>query len=135
MKKFTCKFTILVLLILLAAGFADTLSAQDKQVHKQLIGTWDLVVLIEGSEEYSTFIFTLENDSLTGVWNSADGELPMTNITLDGSDFTCEMEMPSDYDVVTVYVTGTLDGDNMKGNGEVEGMEYPFTATRRKEKH
>jgi len=134
MKHKITVFLLLCFCISLAAVLPHNVSAQEKTDYKAIIGTWNMTVLIEGVEEYSTFVFSVKNDTLRGVWSSMDGDIPLTNLTLKDNEFSGELLVPSDYDYMTVYVTGKIDGEKMKGKGEGGGMEYPFTAIRKKEK-
>ena len=137
MKSSVRMFFILCFLLSAAAGVSREAVTQEKDINpKDLIGAWDLTVIDEaGYEQLSTITFIMKNDSLSGEWSSPEfGECAVKNIKIDKNKFTCEIVIDTGYEFMSIYVSGTVTGDTMKGTAELEGMEYPYTAKKRKEK-
>ena len=106
------------------------IQAQTKQ-YEDLLGTWDLTVIIEGFEEYSTFKFEVKNDTLTGIWNGDYGPLPIRNVsfvqdTLRG-DIVIEMQGQV-INIIGIVSNGVMEGRGLSQMNEL----FPFTARKQK---
>lgn len=124
----------IILAAFLITVLALQVTAQDKTDYSEVIGTWTIVVVMDGAEEESSFIISVKNDTLKGVWSSYQGDVPMTEAKFEKGVFSGKLLVPSDYDYMTIEITAKVDGEKMKGKGVGGGMEYPFTGKRKKDK-
>ena len=117
--------------------FAALLFLNIQQIHAQtkqyedLLGTWNLTVIIEGFEEYSTYSFEIKNDTLTGIWNGDYGPLPIRNVsfvqdTLRG-DIVIEMQGQV-INIIGIVSNGVMEGRGLSQMNEL----FPFTARKQK---
>ncbi|MFC1731470.1 hypothetical protein ACFL6I_14220 [candidate division KSB1 bacterium] len=133
MKSLTRTLSITMFVPILIYVMTISIFAQEKQdVRKLLEGTWDLAVMIEGYEQYSTFVFSIKNDTLKGTWLSETGDIPLEGVEFKKGVFTGTLVVPEGMDYMAISITGTVTGDTMKGKGISDIMEYPFTGKRRK---
>ena len=106
--------------------------AQTKQ-YEDLLGMWDLTVLIEGFEEYSTFSFEVKNDTLTGVWNGDFGPLPIRNVSFVQDTLRGVIVIEEADAVQVINIIGAVSKGTMKGRGLSQMNElFPFTAKKQK---
>lgn len=104
--------------------------AQTKQ-YEDLLGTWDLTVIIEGFEEYSTFRFEVKNDTLTGVWNGEYGLIPIGNVSFVQDTLRGDIVIEEQGQVINII--GIVSNGSMEGRGLSQMNElFPFTAKKQK---
>lgn len=104
--------------------------AQTNQ-HEDLVGMWDLIVTIEGFDEYSTFWFEVKNDTLTGVWTGDLGQFPILDVSFVQDTLWGQIvieEAGLDITIIGVVSNGTMKGKGLSQMSEL----FPFTATKRK---
>lgn len=113
----------------------NTVHSQEKR-YDQLLGTWNLVVAIEGVEQYSFFSFDAANDSLTGLWDGDFGLLPIRNISFASDTLRGLITIDSPDEYLEVSILAEVKEGKMKGSGFSQmGELFPFTATRQKKKN
>ena len=106
------------------------IQAQTKQ-YEDLLGTWDLTVIIEGFEEYSTFKFEVKNDTLTGIWNGDYGPLPIRNVSFVQDTLRGDIVIEVQGQVINII--GIVSNGAMEGKGLSQMNElFPFTAKKQK---
>ena len=106
------------------------IQAQTKQ-YEDLLGTWDLTVIIEGFEEYSTFKFEVKNDTLTGIWNGDYGPLPISNVSFVQDTLRGDIVIEEQGQVINII--GIVSNGSMEGRGLSQMSElFPFTARKQK---
>ena len=117
--------------------FAALLFLNIQQIHAQtkqyedLLGTWDLTVIIEGFEEYSTFKFEVKNDTLTGIWNGDYGPLPISNVSFVQDTLRGDIVIEVQGQVINII--GIVSNGAMEGKGLSQMNElFPFTAKKQK---
>ena len=104
--------------------------AQTKQ-YEDLLGTWNLTVIIEGFEEYSTFKFEVKNDTLTGIWNGDYGPLPISNVSFVQDTLRGDIVIEVQGQVINII--GIVSNGAMEGKGLSQMNElFPFTAKKQK---
>ena len=134
MRKTSGALIAALLFVTINLLFMSESYAQQKK-YEPLIGTWNLTVLIEGVEQYSTFTFQMKKDTLKGVWDGEFGPIPMKNITFARDTLRCSLFIDTGMEFFTIRITGIVKKDKMNGSGISDlGDYYPFTATKRKPK-
>jgi len=134
MRKTSGALTAALLFVTANLLFMSESHAQQKK-YEPLIGTWNLTVLIEGVEQYSTFTFQMKKDTLKGVWDGEFGPIPMKNITFARDTLRCSLFIDTGMEFFSIRITGIVKKDKMNGSGISDlGDYYPFTATKRKPK-
>jgi len=120
MKNFTIKSAIAVTGLLFSlSAFAD------------LSGTWNLTVESPQGTSNPKLVLTQDGDKVTGTYNSPMlGEAPVTGTVSDGA-FTLEAAASAQGQDFTITYKGTVDGDSIKGDIDLDGMGgAPFTGKR-----
>ena len=117
--------------------FAALLFLNIQQIHAQtkqyedLLGTWNLTVIIEGFEEYSTYSFEIKNDTLTGIWNGDYGPLPISNVSFVQDTLRGDIVIEVQGQVINII--GIVSNGAMEGKGLSQMNElFPFTAKKQK---
>jgi len=98
--------------------------------YEEIVGTWDLTVIIEGFEEYSTFVFELRNDTLTGMWYGDYGPLSISNVSFTQDSLRGVIvieEAGQEITIISVVTNGSMKGRGLSQMSEL----FPFTATKR----
>ena len=113
----------------------NTVHSQEKS-YDQLLGTWNLLVVVEGAEQYSFFSFDAANDSLTGYWDGDMGLLPIKNVSFAGDTLRGLIIIDSPDGILEITILAEVKEGKMKGSGFSQfGELFPFTATRQKKKN
>ena len=79
------------------------------------------------------FIFTLENDSLTGVFSSELGDSPLENLKFEDNKLSCDFTIEMADGELYLEVEFDVEENEMTGNVFADMGDYPITATKRKE--
>ncbi len=125
-KMFLKSTAVVIFIIILSAGCF----AQSKE-NSALVGTWDVVVDIEGEENYSNFEFSVENDSLSGTWSGDYGESVCENIQLSENMITFNFSIDMEGQAMYIEVSCELKDDSMYGTVSTDMGEFQFTANKR----
>lgn len=108
---------------------AAELSAQDAD---ELVGEWERTVEIPGGGNFTeTFVFTVEDDVLTGVSSTEFGDTDLEEVSFEDGTLTFSVARNFEGENFTQTFTATVEGDEMTGT--VEGGppgSQEFTATR-----
>jgi hypothetical protein len=94
-------------------------------------GTWDLAVVFDGGSGNPVFTFHQEGGKLTGTYQGAFGEAPVTG-TMEGSAIRFTFKVSPEGQEVTITYTGTVEGSAMKGKVQLGGYgDGSFTGKKR----
>src|SRR5262249_456064 len=109
------------LFVQLLVGFA---LAQDR-----LAGRWEGKVQSIQGEREAAATFKKEGDAYTGTITGVRGDVPFKNVKVEGGKISRKAEIESPQGSFTVNYTFLLDGDTLKGKGEIEfnGQTFDFT--------
>ncbi len=121
-----------VLLVLLLAGFAAGLRADDQPAN--VAGTWNMTV--DGGQGTLSMVLTIQQDGgkLKGSVKSDFGDSQIEG-TIKGNSIDFVVHVTSDNGNFDIEHLGTVDGDTMKGTTKMQGTDNSagqWTATRQK---
>jgi hypothetical protein len=83
-----------------------------------------------GAGMKSTVSFTQEESSLTGTFTSMRGEVEFTGGEVAGNQIAFELSMSFGGRSIEMFVTGTVEGDTIRGSITTARGSNPFTAKR-----
>jgi hypothetical protein len=114
-------FAALLVFLLATSGW---MLAQEVDI----TGTWvgETYVPDAPDPDKLTVIFAKKEGKWTGTFTDTMGfasDAPCEEIKLDGTSLTFHFEITDGYDVQTIYVALTVEGDSMTGAWENEGGE------------
>ena len=117
--------------------FASNLFAQ-KGKYEALVGAWDGSADYQGQPFYFTFTFTAVNDTLKGSWAMDIGTFSIKNIEYNKMEdsenysLTGSIDMDFDGQIISLYLSGTVEKENMTGSFASDMGNSPYTAAKRK---
>jgi len=131
--KHTKGYFVFTIALLVISGIGIENGNAQKKKYDVLLGTWDAVVQTDGGDYYNTFIFTLENDSLTGVFSSELGDSPLENLKFEDNKVSCDFTIEMADGELYLEVEFDIEENEMTGNVFADMDDFPITATKRKE--
>jgi|GEM_PF-6423652 len=131
--KHTKRYFTVTLAFLIIFGIGVENGNAQKKKYDALLGTWDAVVQTDGGDYYNTFIFTLEDDSLTGVFSSELGDSPLENLKFEDNKLSCDFTIEMADGELYLEVECDIEENEMTGNVFADMGDFPITATKRKE--
>jgi hypothetical protein len=122
---------------ILAAGFFAVLVLCVPQVRSQaskksIDGQWTITVDVsDGSTETATLNFKSGSaGAITGTIETQHGTAQISKGTLTGSTFSIEFTLTIDNNPMGVSMSGSFDGDSMKGDGSAGDATFKFNGSR-----
>ncbi|CAN5868325.1 hypothetical protein BH18ACI5_BH18ACI5_14430 [soil metagenome] len=108
--------SLLAILLLAAPAIAQTAPVQAPDI----TGKWDLSIgTLQGSMP-ATLNVTKDGDKLAGTLSSMQGEVPVT-LTLKEQALSIELSIQTPNGPLNIIMSGTVDGDTMKGTADFGG--------------
>ena len=111
MKRTLQAAIALVLFAVAAPAFAQV---------PDITGKWDLSIGTAQGAMPATLTVKKEGDKLTGVISSMQGEVP-TTVTQKDKAVSIEMSIQTPNGALNIVMSGTVDGDTMKGTADFGG--------------
>lgn len=106
------------LLLIATSASAPMLTADG---HAGIAGKWTISWQARLGKEQGTIEFQQKGNELTGVFHGHGDPCSVSGTLKDGTiSFSLEFHGKTSY---TIVFTGTLDGDQMKGNFQLQGMK------------
>ena len=119
------------------AGFVSRRASTDKpqeggQAAKPaLTGKWDLTVTTQdGPQKASADLTVADDGTITGTVASQYGSASISSGSLTGNQFTFKFSLNIEGTPTDVSMSGTIDGDSIKGNGSAGDAGFDFTGAR-----
>jgi hypothetical protein len=99
---------------------------------KSIDGQWTITVDVsDGSTETATLNFKSGSGSaITGTIETQHGTAQLSKGTVTGSTFSVEFTLTIDNGPMSVAMSGSFDGDSMKGDGSAGDATFKFTGSR-----
>ena len=121
MSRFRCGAAALCLLVLAAPAFAQT----------GVTGDWDVTVNSPQGSNTTLVTFTQDGEKVSGIFKSAQGQLPFEGGTLTGSDLTFTFTITTQGMQLPITLSGKVDGATIAGKADFGGFaEGDWTAKR-----
>ena len=97
---------------------------------QSIAGEWDASMNTPGGPRPFKIVFVQDGEKLTGTVKRSFGDLPLEG-TVKGNDVKFRYLQPYNSNTLTMTVTTTLAGNEMKGQVDIAGqMQEAFTAKR-----
>ncbi|MEO6212535.1 MAG: hypothetical protein ABIP65_02800 [Vicinamibacterales bacterium] len=118
--------SLIAVLLLAAPALAQTASPQaasPQAAQTQTIditGTWDMSIGTSQGASPATLIVTRDGEKLAATINSPQGEAPV-EVTLKDKAVALELSIQTPNGAITIVMSGTVDGDTMKGTADFGG--------------
>ncbi|HXN64529.1 MAG TPA: hypothetical protein VN862_04290 [Candidatus Acidoferrales bacterium] len=96
-----------------------------------LTGKWDLnVTTSDGPQKASADLTVADDGTVSGTIDSQYGHSSISSGSLTGTQFTIKFSINVDGNPTDVSMSGTIDGDSIKGNGSAGDSTFDFTGVR-----
>lgn len=96
-----------------------------------LAGKWDLnVTTPDGPQKASADLTVGDDGAIAGTVDSEYGHSPISSGSLTGTQFTIKFSINIDGNPTDVNMSGTIDGDSIKGSGSAGDSTFDFTGVR-----
>ena len=93
-------------------------------------GDWDVTVNSPMGAQKIKVTAKAEGSTLTGSLSGAMGSTPISNGTSNGDDFSFDAQITEPF-AVSITVTGTVEGDELKGVVKTQGFgSFPMKGVR-----
>ncbi len=93
-------------------------------------GTWNTTMNTPMGAQNGTMTLSTEGGTLTGTLSGPQGEIELTDGTVDGDTLTWKADITSPM-AMTLEFTATVDGDSMSGNVKLGAFgDATFSGTR-----
>ncbi len=104
-------------------------SAQETN-YEALLGEWD----IQTEDGQFTFVFTfsMEEDTLTGMFEGPTGEVEMEDISFEDNELMFTVTVDAGGQILVVDFSATIEEDTMEGFLSMEMGEMNFSGEKRK---
>jgi hypothetical protein len=124
------KFILAVCVVFLICFPSARKSYSQSEDYSALIGTWEIYADVGIQME---FIFTMEEDELTGKLVFEMGEGIMENIEFENNELTFIVAIDAGGQFIEVGVSATIEGDEMTGTLSSDMGEADFTGEKKKD--
>jgi hypothetical protein len=96
-----------------------------------LTGKWDITVTTQDGPQNASADLTVADDgTITGTVASQYGSASISSGSLTGNQFTFKFSLNIEGTPTDVSMSGTIDGDSIKGNGSAGDAGFDFTGAR-----
>jgi len=115
---------LLVAIMFIWSGCAATKSS--RSAIPDYIGQWNYSLDLPDQTINGYLKFSQEDDEVIGMIGSDDGETQLSDFMIDEEKVSGNF----DYMGYSINVSGTFEGDVLKGMMSAEGYEFPFDANK-----
>jgi len=110
--------SLITILLIAAPAMAQNPVAQTQPI--DLIGKWEMSIGTSQGSSPATLIVTKEGEKLAGKISSAQGDAPV-EVTLKETAVILELSVQTASGAMKIVMSGTVDGDTMKGTADFGG--------------
>jgi len=102
--------------LFLGLGYALTLalSAAAQTADVIIIGKWDVTIVTPQGGQPTPLVLRMDGDKIVGTISGPQGDVPV-EASMKGKAVTIAFTVPTPNSTVAIVMTGTADGDMMKG--------------------
>ena len=93
-------------------------------------GKWNVALKTPMAALEVVFDLAEENGVLTGNLCDSNGASPISNGTVNGDEFSFDVNMKTPIGAMDITVTGAVDGDAISGKAKMKMGSMNFTGTR-----
>ena len=110
--------TVIALLVTAVSALAQTAPAQTQA--PDITGTWEMSIGTSQGSSPATLTVTKSGEKLAGTISSAMGEAPV-DVTVKEKSVALELSIQTGNGPMNIIMSGTVDGDTMKGTADFGG--------------
>jgi hypothetical protein len=129
MKKTNSRILIAACFVLFVLSGYSSLFAQEAK-YKDILGTWD--VETEDGQYGFEFIFSMEKDSLKGLFSGTTGEYDMEKLSYEDNKLAFTVNIEAGGQFMAIDFSATIEGENLDGMLSMEFGEANISGKRRK---
>lgn len=114
--------------LLLATLLAQLIAVMAFAQQKDIVGRWTGTTHSQQGDRDTTAVFKKDKDAYTGTITGRQGEMPLTNIKVDGDKVTAQAQIETPQGNIVIKYNFTLKGDALEGKGavDVNGQNFEF---------
>jgi hypothetical protein len=116
-----------ILLLCLSLNFPAI--AQEKE-SEGLLGEWD--VQTEDGQYTFVFVFSMEGESLKGIFQGMSGDVEMEDLSFKDSELSFTVNIDAGGQAMAIDYSATIEGDTLEGYLSMEYGEANITGKKRK---
>jgi hypothetical protein len=121
---------VIIVGIVLFCLSATFLSPAQETNYGALLGVWD--VQTEDGQFTFVFTFTMDEDTLTGMFEGPSGEVEMEDISFEDNELMFTVTVDAGGQMIVVDFSATIEEDSMEGFLSMEFGEMGFSGEKRK---
>ena len=107
-----------------------SLSMDQEETYQALIGEWD--VQTEDGQYTFVFIFSMEEETLKGIYKGMSGEVEMEDLEFEDNGLSFTVNINAGGQAMEIDFSATIDGDALEGYLSMEYGEANITGKKRK---
>jgi hypothetical protein len=119
---------MIVGIVLFCLSITFFASAQEGE-YEALLGEWD--VQTEDGQFTFVFTFSMEEDTLTGMFEGPTGEVEMEDISFEENELMFTVSIDAGGQIMVVDFSATIEEDSMEGFLSMEMGEMNFSGKKR----
>ena len=105
------------------------LSSYQEQEYSGLLGEWD--VQTEDGQYTFVFVFSLEGETLKGLFKGTTGDYEMEDLTFEGNEISFTVNIEAGGQSMSIDYTATIEGDTLAGYLSMAYGEANITGKKR----
>lgn len=116
-------------IILFCLSVTFLAGAQDTD-YEALLGEWD--VQTEDGQYTFVFVFSMEGESLKGIFQGMSGDVEMEDLSFKDSELSFTVNIDAGGQAMAIDYSATIEGDTLEGYLSMEYGEANITGKKRK---
>lgn len=119
---------VLSIMLFFLTAFSSVITEEKK--YGDLLGEWD--VQTESGQYSFVFTFSVENDTLKGIFSGSTGEVEMENLSYEDSKLTFTVNVDAGGQSMAIDFSCSIEGDVLEGMLSLQFGEANITGKKRK---
>ena len=129
MKELQNPVMVIVGIVLLCLS-ATFLAGTQEKGYEGLIGEWD--VQTEDGQYTFVFVFSMEGESLKGIFKGMTGDVEMEDLSFKDSELSFTVNIDAGGQAMTFDYSATIEGDALEGYLSMDYGDANITGKKRK---
>jgi len=129
MKELQNPVMVIVGIVLLCLS-ATFLAGTQEKGYEGLIGEWD--VQTEDGQYTFVFVFSMEGESLKGIFKGMTGDVEMEDLSFKDSELSFTVNIDASGQAMTFDYSATIEGDALEGYLSMDYGDANITGKKRK---
>ena len=125
------KYPIFIVVVVILFCLSTTCLASEQEAdYKVLLGEWD--VQTEDGQYTFVFVFSIEGDTLRGLFKGTSGDYEMEDLTFEDNKLSFTVDIDAGGQTMSIDYSATIEGDTLEGYLSMEYGEANITGKKRK---